>query len=162
MSNGLKIDCFLVLIFSKNTHTQRKPVLESSIPVLGVKLKWEYRVFWLFFKIELCSAMSFWRSRREYSTDVAEREHRSMLKNYQSWLFFKIGLCSAISFTRSRRDYSIDVAEHRSMLEDYQNTYLLRFSVIGRDDKGGGKWNPQDKLEFQEINVCFLDDHGAH
>jgi len=34
---------------------------------------------WLFFKIDLCSAISFRRSRRELSIDVAE--HRSILKN---------------------------------------------------------------------------------
>jgi len=36
-------------------------------------------VFWLFFKIDLCSATSFQRSRRELSIDVAE--HRSIVKN---------------------------------------------------------------------------------
>jgi len=56
------------------------PVLGNAIPVLGVKPKWGWYVFWLFFQIGLCSAMSFKRSRRELSIDVAE--HRSMLKNY--------------------------------------------------------------------------------
>jgi len=36
-------------------------------------------VFWLLFKIGLCSAISFKRSRRELSIDVAE--HRPILKN---------------------------------------------------------------------------------
>jgi len=40
------------------------------------------RLFWLFFKIGICSAISFKRSRRELSFDVAE--HRSTLKNYQN------------------------------------------------------------------------------
>jgi len=35
-------------------------------------------VFWLFFEIDLCSAISFKRCRRELSIDVAER--RSILK----------------------------------------------------------------------------------
>jgi len=47
-------------------------------------------------------------------------------------LFFKLGLCSAISFERSRRELSIDVAEHRSVLENDQNTLYLRFSFIPR------------------------------
>jgi len=41
--------------------------------------------FWLFFKIDLRSAISFKRSWRELSIDVAE--HRSMLKNYQNTLY---------------------------------------------------------------------------
>jgi len=36
-------------------------------------------MFWLFFKIDLFSATSFKRSRRELSIDMAE--HRSILKN---------------------------------------------------------------------------------
>jgi len=48
---------------------------------IGVSLKLrELCVFWLFFQIDPCSAISFKRSRRELSIDVAE--HRSMLKNY--------------------------------------------------------------------------------
>ena len=42
----------------------------------------EYCVFWLFFKIDLCSAISFKRSRRELSIDVAK--HRSMLRKYRN------------------------------------------------------------------------------
>ena len=45
---------------------------------LFVKVK-ELDVFWLFFKIDLCSATSFERSRRELSIDVAE--HRSICKS---------------------------------------------------------------------------------
>jgi len=55
------------------------PVIRSSIPVLGVKLKWGWYVFWLFFRIGQCSAISFKRFRREVSIDVAE--HRSIVKN---------------------------------------------------------------------------------
>jgi len=40
----------------------------------------EYCVFWLFFKIGVCSAISFERFRRELFINVAE--HRSMSKNY--------------------------------------------------------------------------------
>jgi len=39
-------------------------------------------VFWLFFKIALCSAILFKRFRRELSIDVAQ--HWSMSKNYQN------------------------------------------------------------------------------
>ena len=33
----------------------------------------EYRVLWLFFKVDLCLAIAFKRSRRELSIDVAEQ-----------------------------------------------------------------------------------------
>ena len=63
-------------------HTEkRNPVLGNAVPVLGVKPKRGLCVFWGFFKIDLCSAISFKRSRRELSIDVAE--HRSILKNSQ-------------------------------------------------------------------------------
>jgi len=39
-------------------------------------------VFWLFFKIDLCSAISFGRSRRGLSIDVAE--HSFVLNNHQN------------------------------------------------------------------------------
>ena len=42
------------------------------------------------FKIGLCSAISFRRSRRELSIDMAE--HRSMLKNYQNTNYPRFGL----------------------------------------------------------------------
>jgi len=42
-------------------------------------------VFWLFFDIGLCSAISFKRFRRELFIDVAE--HRSKVKNYQNTLY---------------------------------------------------------------------------
>ena len=62
-------------------HSKNKtPVLGDDIPVLGVKRKRGWYLFWLFFKIGLCSAITFKRSRRELSNDVAE--HRSMLKSY--------------------------------------------------------------------------------
>ena len=59
----------------------KHPVLGNAIPVLGVKLKRGLYVLWSFFKIALCSAISFKRSRRELSIDVAE--HRSTLRNNQ-------------------------------------------------------------------------------
>ena len=45
-------------------------------------------MFWLFFEIDLCSAISFKRSQRELSIDVAE--HRSILehKRVMCILFF--------------------------------------------------------------------------
>ena len=39
-------------------------------------------MFWLFFKVDLCSATSLKRSRRELSIDVAD--HGSTLKNNQN------------------------------------------------------------------------------
>jgi len=50
--------------------------------LLGVKPKRGWYVFCLFFKIALCSAVLFKRSRRGLSIDVAE--HSSMLKKYQN------------------------------------------------------------------------------
>jgi len=50
-----------------------------GMPVSGVQTKRGWYVFWLFFKIALCSDVSFNRSRRELSNDVAE--HWSILKN---------------------------------------------------------------------------------
>ena len=57
------------LIFEHNKN--KTPVLGNAIPVLGVKRKPGWYVFWLFFEIGLCSAISFKRSRRELSIDVA-------------------------------------------------------------------------------------------
>jgi len=54
--------------------------LGKAIPVLSVKPKRGWFVFWEFFKIGLCSAISFKRSRRGLSSDVAEQIGRSMLK----------------------------------------------------------------------------------
>jgi len=47
---------------------------------LSLKIK-EKCVFWSFFKIDICSATSFKRSRRELSIDMAE--HRFILENNQ-------------------------------------------------------------------------------
>jgi len=51
----------------------------NAMIVLGVKPKRWWYVFWLFFKLDLCSATSFERSRQELSMDVAE--HESIFKN---------------------------------------------------------------------------------
>jgi len=63
------------------------------------------------------------------------------------WLFPKIGLYSAISwhaFETSRRELSIDMAEHRSMLENYQNTHYSRFS-----------FTPKTGTAFPKTILCF-------
>jgi len=52
------------------------------MPVLGVKPKRGWYVFWLFYKIGLSSAISLERTRRELSIDVAE--NRSIWKNNQN------------------------------------------------------------------------------
>jgi len=52
------------LTSSKN----KTPILGNATTVLGMKLFW---VFWLFRELDLCSATSFKRSRRELSIDVA-------------------------------------------------------------------------------------------
>ena len=63
------------------TVKTKTPFLGNAISVLMVKPKRGWCVFWLFFKVGICSAISFKRSRRELSIDVAELW--SMLKNYQ-------------------------------------------------------------------------------
>ena len=67
-------------MLAEDSQYSKTLVLGNAIPVLGVKPKRGWYVFWRIFKVDLCSAISFERSRRELSIDVAE--HRSMLKNY--------------------------------------------------------------------------------
>ena len=74
--NSTKAICWL--LHSKN----KNHVLVNALPILGVKRKRGWYVFSYFFKIGECSAISFKRSRRELSTDVAE--HRSILNKYQN------------------------------------------------------------------------------
>jgi len=63
-------------------HSENKsPVSGSFTPVLGVKLKRDWYVFWLFFKIDLCSATLMKSSRRDLSNDVGLG---SILKNNQN------------------------------------------------------------------------------
>ena len=67
----------------KDKHSKNEThVLRNAILVLDVKPKRGLYVFWLFFKIDLCSATSFNRSRQELSIDVAE--HESALTNSQN------------------------------------------------------------------------------
>ena len=69
---------------SKNNN----PVLENAIPVLGVKPRRGWYVFLLFFKTGLRSAISFKRSRREFSIGVTV----SVLKNNQNTLYPRFSL----------------------------------------------------------------------
>jgi len=60
-------------ILSLSIHSKNKIcVLGNAIPVLGMKPKQGVVLFWLFFKVDLCSALSFKRYRRELSFDEAE------------------------------------------------------------------------------------------
>ena len=75
--------------FSRQAYVQpyHSKVLGESFPLvwLNIGLSWNIReqcVPWLFFKIDLCSAISFKRSQRDLSIDVAE--HRSTSTNYQN------------------------------------------------------------------------------
>ena len=52
--------------------TVKTPVSGNALPALGMKPKREKYALWLFFKIDLCSALSFKRSWWELSIDVAE------------------------------------------------------------------------------------------
>jgi len=67
--------------YNKNEN----PVMGNAIPVLGVKLKRGWYLFCIFLEIGLRSAISFKRSRRELSIDMAE--HRSWFKNYRNTLY---------------------------------------------------------------------------
>jgi len=74
--------------FSSGLHSQNKiSVMGNSLPVLGMKPKrgW-WNLFWLYFKIGLCSAISFKRFRRELSID--EAEHCFLSKNKGVLHFF--------------------------------------------------------------------------
>jgi len=63
-------------------HSKNKTiVLGNVVPVLGMKLKRGCYVYWLFFEIGICSAISLKWPRRELSIDVAG--NRFILKNYQ-------------------------------------------------------------------------------
>ena len=113
---------------SLDSTVKTNPVSRNAMPVLGVRPKWGWYVLF-FFKIGLCSAISFKRSRRELSVDVAE--HRSILKSKgeeRILVIFKTYLCSAISLKRSRRELSIDAAEHRSVYLGRKKYYLVFFS----------------------------------
>ena len=84
--------CILLSLFHRGLCTEiglqtplykiKHPVLGYAIPVSGAKPKRGWYVFWQFFKIVLCSAKSFKRSRRELLIDV------------RMWL--KIGLCKKL------------------------------------------------------------------
>jgi len=65
-------------IFTVNTKAR----FGECYTYFGCETKAGLYVFWLFFKIGLCSAISFKRSQRELSIDVAQ--HRSILKNKQN------------------------------------------------------------------------------
>jgi len=56
-----------------------KQLSEGVFTYFRCKNKTEVVVFWLFFKIDLCSATLYKSSRRELSIDVAE--HRSILNS---------------------------------------------------------------------------------
>jgi len=93
---GLRFFLIIVLLlvarldavfFSAASLLKQKPFLENSIPVLGMKPKRRWYEFCLFFKVDRCSAISFKRSRRELSIDMAE--HRPMLKNYQNAYYLR-------------------------------------------------------------------------
>jgi len=77
--------------------------------------------------MDLCSTIQSKRYQRELSIDVAEQ--RSSLKNkvVVFWLFFKIDLSSASLIESFRRGRLNDLAEHRSILNNSQNTYYPRF-----------------------------------
>jgi len=60
-------------------ESQLKPRFGECCTCFGCEIQTGVCIFWLFFKIGLCSALSFERYRQELSIDVAE--HRSILKN---------------------------------------------------------------------------------
>ena len=126
----LSIVYFLLLMHKQDfMHSKnKKPLLGNAATVMVVKPKPGCYVFWLFYKMGRCSAISLKRFRRELSIDVAE--HRSILKNKRVMLIlviFKVGPCSAIQFKRFWWELSIDMAEHTSTLK---NTGVVCILVI--------------------------------
>jgi len=70
-------------MFSHVNHSKKEtPVLGSSVPVLGMKLKRGWQVFWSFLKIDRCSATSMESSRRDVFNDMVG--HSAILKNVQN------------------------------------------------------------------------------
>jgi len=69
------------MLSNKVTITVKKitPVLGSSIPVLGMKVKQGKGVIWLFMKMNLSTTISMKRSRRELSIDMVIQ--RGIYKN---------------------------------------------------------------------------------
>jgi len=108
---------------------KQNPGKGYALPVLGVKPKRGWYVFWLFFKIDLCSVKPMESSRRDLSNDMAE--HMPILKTnqntYLSFIFQDRPMFSLINGS-SRRDLSSDMAEHRPILKNNQNTYYPGFS----------------------------------
>jgi len=72
-------ELIVAILVSPIYTVKTKKQFWGIVPVLGVKPKRGWYVFGLFFKINQSSFISFKRSRRELSIDVAE--HRSILKN---------------------------------------------------------------------------------
>jgi len=120
-------------LHSKN----RTLVLGNAVTVLGMKPKRGCYVFRLFFKMGLCSAISFKRSRRELSIDVAE--HRSILKNK--------GVERILVIFQDRPMFShiIRKVSARAFhwcgwtwvyVENYQNTHYRRFNFVNPQNGG--------------------------
>jgi len=78
------------------------------------------------------SAISFKKSRRELSIDVAEYSFVSKNKGVVRILvvFQDRPTFSHIIQKISRRDLSIDLVERMSMLKNYQNTYYTVFCFV--------------------------------
>jgi len=132
--------------FSWESHLKQSLVLGNAVPVFSVKPKWGWYAFWLFFKIGLCSAISFERSRREFSIGVAE--HGSIFKNKRVVRNFVI-FQDRPMFSHIIRNASV-WAFHwcgwpYAYVENYENTHNPRFSFI-----------PKTGAAFPITGVSFL------
>ena len=78
----------VMFAFAPFPHSKKQPpVLGNAIPVLGVNLKQGYFVFWQFFHIDLCIAISMESCRRDLLNDMAE--HGPILKNNQNTYYLR-------------------------------------------------------------------------
>ena len=133
----------LTLNLTRLCTVKTSSVLGNAIPAFGRETETGVFVVWLFFRLGLCSAISFKRSRLGLFTKVAE--HRSFWKNKGLISILAIFQGSAISFKRSQRELLIDEAEHRSMLKNNQNTLYPRLSFI-----------PKAGIAFPKTGFLFL------
>ena len=82
-------------------HGKNKtPVLGDPIPVLGMKLKRGWSVFWYFLNINLCSATLMESSRRDLLNDMAE--NMPILKNNQNTCHPRFTPKTGIAFPTTR------------------------------------------------------------
>jgi len=143
--NGCRC-CETPISIPKQHRKKQNHVLGNAKPVLRVKLKRGWYVFWWFFTMAHVQPY--------HSKGLGESFTLMWLniglcwkirEQCVFWRFFKIGICSAIPFKRSWRELYIDVAEHMSIFKNNQNTHYPRFSYI-----------PKTGIAFPKTGFSFL------